>query len=222
MKKIRLFVVALAGVSLVTASSHGQGLSMNFAANNGATVQFNGSSDSFNFNNGFDGYQWNVINETGGSSAVGLNASVSGGPFNYGPISISGVGMYQIQYATVLGPLGNLAMFDGSQNLTAQVNWIDLATYGAAFGDLNASLEVNVSDIVYTGSNPDLQYLAANQPGSLDVSFQFSTPETLTQLSEGTGPYTTSFSGSISVVPEPSTLALVGLGTGMLLLRRRK
>src|SRR5271155_2237347 len=142
MIKVRLCVVATVGVLLMAASSHGQGLTMNFAANNGATVQFNGSSQSFNFNSGFNGYQWNVTDEVGGSSAVGLNAYVVpagglGGAFSYGPITISGSGLYQIQYATVLGPLGDLVMSDNNGGfLSATVNWIDLATYAESFGDL--------------------------------------------------------------------------------------
>jgi len=38
----------------------------------------------------------------------------------------------------------------------------------------------------------------------MNVSFQFSPSEMLSQLTSGIGPYTTSFSGSISVVPEPT------------------
>jgi hypothetical protein len=115
-----------------------------------------------------------------------------------------------------------LVLFDGVGNLTGTVNWIDVATYGVGSGVLNATLDVNVSNISYSGSNPDLQYLVAHQPGSMDVSFQFPTSATLTELSTGTGPYLTSYSGSLSVVPEPSTLALAGLGGLALLLRRRK
>ena len=219
---MKLIILTAAGLALLTASSEAQ-LTLDFASNPEASVQFNGAANSFSFNNGNNGWQWNVTSEVGGSSAVGLNASVNNSPFLYGPITTSGSGAYQVQYASVIGPLGSLVMSDGSVDLTGTVNWIDVATYGTGGGLLNASLDINVSNIAYSGGNPDLQYLVANQPGSMDVSFQFSTTETLTQLSTGTGPYLTSYSGSISVVPEPSTLALTGLGGLFLLhLGRRK
>jgi hypothetical protein len=215
---MKFIVSTIVGLALMTASSPAQ-LTLNFASNTGATVQFNGSASSFNFNNGNNGYQWNVTSEVGGAAALGLNASVNNGPFIYGPITTSG----SVQYASVLGPLGNLVLNDGgANNLVGTVNWIDVATYGVGPGVLNATLDVNVSNISYSGSNPDLQFLVAHQPGSMDVSFQFATTSTLTELSTGTGPYLTSYSGSLSVVPEPSTLALAGLGGLALLLRRRK
>ena len=214
--KCTIFTVA--GLVALAATSQAQ-LTLNFAANTGSSVQFNGSTYSFDFNNGDNGYQWNVIDEVGGSSAIGLNASVGNGPFLYGPITTAGI----VQYATVLGPLGNLTIHDTGGDLTGTVNWIDVATFGIGGGAINASLDVNVSNIHYSGANVDLLYLVANQPGSMDVSFQFPTSRTLTQLSTGTGPYLTSYSGSLSVIPEPSTLALVSsFGLSLLHLRRRK
>jgi len=215
---MKCIIFTVAGLGLLVAPSQAQ-LTLNFAANAGSSVQFNGAASSFNFNNGNNGYQWNVTDEIGGSSAIGLNASVSNGPFSYGPITIAG----SVQYATVLGPLGNLIIHEAGGDLTGTVNWIDVATFGLGGGAINATLDVNVSNIHYSGANLDLNYLVANQPGSMDVSFQFPTSRTLTELSSGTGPYLTSYSGSLSVVPEPSTLALAGLGGLVLLnLRRRK
>lgn len=225
MKTTKLLSLSFLNVMLYVGASHAQGLTLNFSANSGTEIEFFGSQNMFNFNAGANPYQWTVTDENGGVSAVGLQGSVLNGPFSYGPISTSGSGLSEVQYANVLGPMGNLKIDDGSSGfLTGSVNWIDIATYASSLGGLNATLNVNVTAISYTGSNPDLQYLVAHQPGSLDVSFQFATAEDLSSLSTGTGPYaTTSYSGSLSVVPEPSTLAVAGLsGLGLLLLRRRK
>jgi len=223
--KTSKLIILVAAASLIgsVVSSHAQ-LTLDFAANPGTSISFYGTNHEFGFSQTLNGYQWNVTSEQGGSAAVGLLGSVFNGPFSYGAITVAG----SVQYASVLGPLGQLVINDGLgglglNNLTGTVNWIDIATYPVGSGVLNASLEVNVSGITYSGSNPDLQYLMANQPGSLDISFQFATADTLTQLSSGSGPFTTSYSGSVSVVPEPSCLALGAVGgLGMLLLRHRK
>jgi hypothetical protein len=210
-------------LSLTCLNASALGLILNFGPTTGSSIQFNGNQNSFQFNNGNNGYQWYISTETGGSSAVGLNGSVLGGPFSYGPITVSGSGLSQVQSATVLGPLGTLDINAGPlDDLTGTVNWINIATF-FGIGGLNANVNVNLSNVSYSGSNPDLQTLKANQPGILDVSFQFAPGETLTQLSTGTGPYTTSFSGTLTTaVPEPTTLALAGLGGLSLLLFRRQ
>jgi len=199
-------------------------LILNFGPTDGSSIQFNGSQNTFQFNPGDNGYQWYITSETGGSSAVDLNGSVLGGPFLYGPITVSGSGFSESESATVLGPLGNLVINNGpGDDLTGEVNWITIATFYTVGGFLNAAVNVNLSDVSYSGPNPDLQTLKANQPGILDVSFQFVPGDTLTQLSTGTGPYSTSFSGSITTaVPEPASIALAGLGGLTLLLFRRQ
>lgn len=126
MKGLAKTVLALGGLLAATLHSHGQILTLNFGPNDGGNLQFNGSQNSFNFNAGNNGYQWNITSETGGagagSDAVGLNGSVLNGPFLYGPITTTGSGFSQVQSATVLGPLGNLVINDGSGNLTGTVN----------------------------------------------------------------------------------------------------
>jgi hypothetical protein len=214
--------VAVISLTLWAASSYGQ-LSLNFAANPGGALQFNGTGDSFNFTSALNGYQWHITSESGGSSAIGLNGSFNNGPFHYGPITSTGSGLTLVQTATVTAPPANLVINDGSGNLSGTVSLFDVETFATAGGGMNANLTVNLTGVTYSGSNPDLLFLMAHQPGTLDLSFQFSPGMTLTQLSTGTGPYPTSFSGSLIVVPEPSTLALAGLGGLVLLhLRRRK
>ncbi len=225
MKLNNACTAAVIGLALWAAPGYGQPLSLNFVVNTGAALQFNGASDSFQFTSApASGYQWHITSESGGSSAVGLNGSFNNGPFLYGPITSTGSGLTLVQKATVTGPLANLIINDGSgHNLSATVNFSDVETFATSGGGMNANLAVNLSGVTYSGSNPDLLILKAVQTGTVDLSFQFSPGETLTQLSTGTGPYSTSFSASLIVVPEPSTLALVGLGGLVLLhLRRRK
>jgi hypothetical protein len=226
MKLKTAHAVAALGLALWAMPGYSQ-LTLNFSVSTGAAVQFNGASDSFQFNNAGSGYQWHITTESGGSSAVNFNGAFTGGPFHYGAITTTGSGVTMLQTATVTGPLATMIINDGTGNLSATVNFVDVETFGSAGagGGMNANLAVNLTAVTYSGSNPDLLFLKAHQPGTLDLSFQFSPGQTLNQLSTGTGPYVTSFSGSLIVVPEPSTLALAalgGLGLVLLNLRRNK
>jgi hypothetical protein len=221
----RTSVVYLSSVLAVAAmvfvpQCHAQ-LSLNFASNTGAFIEFGGTNHTFTFNNAANGYQWNIGSESPGhTAAIGLLGQVNNGPFSYGPISLSNGG--NVQTANVLGPLGTLVINDGGMVLTGQVNWVNVTTLFQSAGVFNAQLNVNVANIVYSGANTDLQYLTANQPATMDLTFQFSPGMNLTMLSSGPGGYDTSYSGSISV-PEPTMLALSGLGgLGLFFLRRRQ
>ena len=218
MKASKLFSAGVAAWVLSFVSSYGQ-LSLNFSSTPGATIQFNGSGSSFQFNTSayaglggiYLGTLWDVTSETGGNSSIGLFGTFSSGPFAYGPITVSG----STETANVIGPSAAMSIDDGLGNsLTGNVNWIQVETDNS-IGGLNGSLMVNVSGLAYSGSNPDLLALVSDGAGALNVSFQFSPAESLTQLTSGTGPYTTSFSGSLSV-PEPATLASLLMGLGLL------
>lgn len=227
MNPFKTTIAAVGGLTVMAFAGQGQGLTLNFANNTGAPIVFNGSSDTFQFNTASSGpqagYQWHVTTENGGGSAVGLLGSITGGPFSYGSISSTGSGITLIQTASVSGPIGNLVINDGAGfNLTGSVNLESVTTYSTTLGALNSGLLVNLTGVAYGGSNSDLIYLMAHQPGTLNLSFQFSPGQTLTTLSSGTGPYSTSYSGSLTVVPEPSVMAIAGLsGLGVLLLKRR-
>lgn len=215
MKLARLFSGVVATVALSLVSS--QALTLNFSSTQGATIQFNGTGDSFQFNGSpiYTGTQWQIGSENDGTgSAVGLFGLVDNGPFSYGPVTTVTLPGLDYEYATVgVGETGGLQINDGAgYTLTGNVDWIQVATYNYA-GAINGQLAVNVKDLAYGGANADLQALVANAPASMSLTFQFAPGMTLSQLSSGNGPYTTSYSGSLHVVPEPSalTLALVGL-----------
>ena len=212
MKLKTAHAVAAISLALWAMPGYSQSLTLNFSVNTGAAVQFNGASDTFQFNNAGSGYQWHITTESGGSSAVNLNGAFTGGPFHYGAITSTGSGLTLVQNATVTSPLATMIINDGTGNLSASVNLVDVATFATSGGGMNANLSVNLTGVTYSGSNPDLLSLKAAQSATLDLSFQFSPGQTLTQLSTGTGPFVTSFSGSLVTVPEPSTLGLAALG----------
>jgi hypothetical protein len=221
--KIRAIVSAIAGLALSGVTSHAQ-LSLNFASTPGSTIQFNGTNNTFQFNSSIipgplSGSQWQIGSESGGvGSAVGLLGVVNNSPFSYGPISSPFPGL---QIATVIGPLGALAISDGVGNfLTGTVAWIELDSYVYA-GGINPQLVVNLTGLAYGGSNPDLQTLVADSPASMDLTFQFAPGMTLSALSTGSGPYDTSYSGSLSAVPEPATVGCFLLGLSVLACARR-
>jgi hypothetical protein len=225
MKPIKSFTMAMAGLALSAVTSHAQ-LTLNYASTIGSTIQFNGAASSFQFNPStsslyggiFFGSQWSIGSETGGTgSAVGLLGVVNNGPFSLGPITFPSPG---VEIAPVIGPLGALSINDGvGQFLTGTVNWIQVETDNS-IGGINASLIVNVTGLAYAGINPDLLTLVAEGPGSMNVSFQFSPSKTLSQLTSGSGPYNTSFSGSVSV-PEPMSAGVLLLGLGALVCFQR-
>jgi hypothetical protein len=105
-----------------------------------------------------------------------------------------------------------LSINDGVGNfLTGNVDWVEVDTYNYA-GGINSDLIFNVTDMTYAGTNVDLLTLVAESPGSMDLTFQFSPGKMLSRLTTGSGPYDTTFSGSLSVVPEPTSLGLVVVG----------
>jgi len=223
MKSSNLGIVALSllSVSAITVSAQE---TLSFSALGNSAIQFGGTADTFAFLNSTPlvslgaggGYaQWDVTSESGSAatgSAIGLNGNIDNGPFSYGPINVSGIS----QTASVTGPLGTLDISDGAGGLLkGTINAINVQTIGTVGGFINANLSVNLTGVSYSGSNPDLVYLTANQPGSVDLAFQFSPGMTLQQLSSGSGGYdSTSYNGSIAVsaVPEPSSLAMSALG----------
>lgn len=209
----------MAGLAFLTVTSHAQ-LSLDFASTPGSTIQFNGASSSFQFNAStstkhggiYVGTQWDIS----GGSAEGLFGVVNNSPFYYGSITTIISGSDIDETAQVCGPQGGMVINDEAGFfLTGNVNWVQVATHDYA-GGLNAKLTINVTDLTYAGTNADLMVLVAGGSGAMDLTFQFAPGKMLTDLTTGSGPYVTSYSGSISAVPEPTTLASFLLGLGVL------
>ncbi len=204
-------------------------LQLDFAALPGSTINFNFSQQDFFFSSSSSetvspGSQWVITDEQYNGAlvngpSVGLDGSITptGGAaaFSYGAVT-AGPMTYS---ANVIGPSGLLSIGDSNGGtLTGTVDFIDVSSYGK-IGALNATAQINLRDVVYSGTNPDLQFLTANAPGTLDMSFQ--------AILLGSSSLSTSYSGSILVaaVPEPSSMLMSSLGglgaLGFAILRRK-
>jgi PEP-CTERM motif len=207
----------VAVVALLSLSFQAKAITLNYQALDGTVINFAGNS-TFNFTS-TNGYQFSISSVQGGlGDSVGLNGFLSpGGPFIIGPITTNG----GLQSASVTGT-STLHITDNKTNdLTGTINWISIATISVA-GVLDLSGQVNLSGITYpVGTNSDLSTLAAAGSASDVVTFQFVPAKDLTTLSTQGGQ--TSYSGSITAVPEPGTWVLVAMGTGLgLFLRGRR
>jgi hypothetical protein len=198
------------GLMTLTVSTIAAGAAQvyNFSAVAGASMQFNGSSSSFQFDNNGSGNQWWITSEGSGTGALALQGQFIGGPWSIGAINVNG----SEQTASVGLQSASLQISDGHGNLaTANLIWGVIDTVSSA-GGINAGLTVNLSDLSYSGPNTDLSSVFSSSAGVLTLSFQFDPSMTLTDLTSGSGPYNTSFSGSLTPTPEPGPVILVGLG----------
>jgi hypothetical protein len=183
-------------------------ITLNFQALDGTVINF-GTNSTFGFTS-TNGYQFSISSVQGGvGDSVGDNGYVApGGPFTIGAITIVG----GLQSATVTGTSTLHITDNATLDLTGTINWVSIATISVA-GVLDLNGQVNLTAITYSGTNSDLNALAAAGSGTDVVTFQFVPAKTLTQLTTTGGQ--TSYSGSITAVPEPGTWVLVAMGTGL-------
>jgi hypothetical protein len=202
---------------LLSLSFQAKAITLNFQGLDGTVISF-ATNSTFGFTS-TNGYQFSISSVQGGlGDSVGLNGFLSpGGPFTIGPITTNG----GLQSASVTGTSTLHITDKGTNDLTGTINWISIATISVA-GVLDLSGQVNLSGITYpVGTNSDLTTLAAAGSASDVVTFQFVPAKDLTTLSTQGGQ--TSYSGSITAVPEPSTMVLALAGIfAFLSIRHRK
>jgi hypothetical protein len=204
-------------------------LALALSADVGASVEFQGSgtSSTFVFND-FSGSGFHITSSSGFGDSLGLHGTIDGS-FTYQGSSISSVivpyiGLVQSAPVTTVG--GLLTITDLSHNaLTGVVTGVDIETMGTG-GTVNLSGDINLKNVMYTGTNADLLQLkneANDGAGILAITFQFIPSKSLTDLLNGDR--ITSYSGSIMTqsAPEPSSLVLGCTGALALLgyFRRR-
>ena len=212
--RMRVGLVLLVSCGLLVVQQ-ARAITLNFSNLEHTDVTFAGGAFSFSSTNG---YQFSVTSVNGGvGDSIGLKGYVTpGGPFTIGAITITGA----IQSAPVTGT-GTLHITDALANdLTGTIQWDDITTLGVG-GILDLTGTINLTAITYPGGNNDLGVLAGFGAASDVVTFQFVPAETLTDLKNTGG--STSYSGSITAVPEPSSMILAVVGvTGLGLWRRRR
>ena len=217
----RSFWSVLVAVSaLVAQTANADLVSCDFAAAPNTSILFMGTGNTIQFpvtsTYGF------AITDATSPSLGGLHGYI-GGTFVVGAITAAGA----LEEASVTTLDGVFGIDDGAgKMLTANLNWNDIFVYNSLCGALNISGATNLTNFQYSGSNSALLAIKNGGDQTIVLTFQFSplTRKSLTQLMTDGQVNSTSYSGSLSSVPEPSSCVLLGMAALSLLLacvRRR-
>jgi hypothetical protein len=207
--------LALATVAIGFVDS-AKAIQIDYASTSGSFIHFDGLHH-FSFTPSTNNFQ------VGNGSCVGCLGEITG-TFTIGTITQGPPGFFT---APVTGS-GTFVIHDGlGNNLTATLTWVDIQQHGTA-GNLNVTGAVNLSSITYAGTNPDLVALRNAGSASNGLSFTFNPAVSLQRLRNGPGSHNTSFSGTISTVPDGGMtvallgIALAGVGGARRIFRARK
>jgi VPDSG-CTERM motif len=211
-KSIKITAVLALATAAIGFANSAKALEIDYASAPGGLIVFPGDS-TFHFTAG-DNLQ--IVTGT----ASGFLGSITG-TFNIvQPITILIPGL--VERADVTGS-GTFVIHDPANgDLTADLTWNTIGQLGAN-GALNFQADVNMTNITYSGANPDLVALATAGSAVNVLSFQFTSLIPLTVLATHTGgDITNSFSGAIVTVPDGgATVMLLGAALGVLGIARR-
>ncbi len=204
--KLSLLISCLAFAAVLCGNS-ARADSIAYSSTENAWIEFNGASQ-ITFTPASNNFML---------TASGLLGEITG-TFTIGAVTPVAPG---IASAPVNG-VGAVTIHDGSLEFTAKVDWDSITEIGAG-GGLNMTAEVNMWDISYSGLNADLLAMVATGHASNVLTFQFGSPVSLAALKLGAPTHSTSFSGTMTAVPDGGTVVmLLGIGfSGLALIRRR-
>jgi hypothetical protein len=180
----------------------------------GSQIKFDGTARSVRFAPGLDGRDF-IISQADRISLLGLRGNIDG-IFTIGAITAMG----PMQSAPVSG-VGELRIFDGVKTLRGDVTWNTIFSFGTTLG-LNVDADINVTNLRYDGMNPGLIAMRDLNEHRMTVSTQFIPARSLSQLMTPGAMNHNTYSGTYNAVPEPATMAALGLGLAAAVRRKRK
>ncbi len=194
-------------LALVAQTANADLISCDFSSETDASILFTGAGDTIEFLNTST---YDFVIATTSPNLGGLQGNI-GGTFLVGTITVDG-GM---ETASVTTADGSFSVYDGANTLTADLDWIDIFVFNEFVGGLNVmGGTANLDNFSYSGSNSDLLSILNGSDQTVILTFQFSplTSNSLTVLMADDQVNSTSYSGSLSSVPEPGMLVLLTLG----------
>lgn len=215
--KIKSFLAAATVAAGLVASSFASAALYTFDGSNvkGSSVKFDGIPfSSISFPDGVGGYDF-AINASSAPTTVGLKGNIGPSTLTVtGPIGIIG----PFQFASVAGSTFVSISFSPTDTLTGTATFDNIVTVGGGTGvNLSMTAGLNVTWDPYFGSNAGLMAIATTIDPTLNLAASFTPGKTLTELmakgASNKTSYAISFAGQ--PVPEPSTMALLTVGLGM-------